>query len=57
MGKTPHRTVRVPDEVWVPAVALAAERGESVSQVVRDALVAYITQPPHESPAATGDDE
>ena len=42
MPATPHRTVRVPDEVWVPAVARAAERGETVSDVVRRALVEYL---------------
>lgn len=39
--KTPLRSVPVPDEIWKPAQAKAAERGESLSEVVRRALVRY----------------
>lgn len=39
---TPHRTVRVADDVWKPAVALAAERGETVTGVVTEALRRYV---------------
>jgi hypothetical protein len=38
---TPQRTVRIPDEVWVPAQEKAAERGETVSAVVVRALTEY----------------
>ena len=43
---TTLRNVRVPDEVWEPAKAAAAENGETVSDVVRRALVEYVTPPP-----------
>jgi hypothetical protein len=42
--KTPNRTVRV-GEVWEAARATADERGESVSNVVRAALEAYVRDP------------
>jgi hypothetical protein len=40
--KTPRRTVRVPDDVWLPAKDVAESRGESVSDVVRIALERYV---------------
>jgi hypothetical protein len=40
--KTPRRTVRVPDEVWLPAKAVAEERGESLSDVIRAGLERYV---------------
>ena len=40
-GHTPRRTVRVPDGVWQAAQAKAAERGDNLSDVIRDALVKY----------------
>lgn len=43
---TPLRNVRVSDEVWQPARERAAENGETVSDVVRRALVEYVTTPP-----------
>jgi hypothetical protein len=46
MPKTPHRTVRVPDEVWVPALRRAQEQGETLTDVVLRALREYITAPP-----------
>ncbi len=39
--KTPLRSFRIPDEVYKAAQAKAAERGESVSDVVRAALERY----------------
>lgn len=36
-----RRTIRCADEVWLPAKAEAAERGESLSEVIRQALVKY----------------
>jgi hypothetical protein len=38
---TPRRTVRISDEVWQAAQKRAAERDESVSEVIREALVKY----------------
>ncbi|GMA26175.1 hypothetical protein GCM10025864_39340 [Luteimicrobium album] len=43
---TALRNVRIPDEVWEPAKVAAAENGETVSDVVRRALVEYVTPPP-----------
>ena len=39
---TTHRTVRIEDGLWEKARALAAERGESLSDVIRDALRVYV---------------
>jgi hypothetical protein len=39
---TTRRSVRVPDDLWNAAVARAAERGETVSDVVRHALERYV---------------
>ena len=41
---TKRRSVRVEDEIWLPALAKAAEREESLSDIIRDALRAYIGQ-------------
>lgn len=38
---TARRTVRVSDEVWDAAMAVAEARGETLSDVIRDALIAY----------------
>jgi Arc/MetJ-type ribon-helix-helix transcriptional regulator len=35
----------VEDDIWVPALAIAAGRGENLSDIIRDALRAYIEQP------------
>lgn len=40
--KTPQRTVRVPDEVWLAAKEVADHRGESLSDVIRTALERYV---------------
>jgi predicted transcriptional regulator len=36
------RTVRVEDELWTEAQRVAAERGETLSDVIRDALARYV---------------
>ncbi|WP_404433156.1 hypothetical protein LG299_02355 [Microbacterium lacus] len=47
--RTPLRSIRIPDELWSAAQQIASERvnaGESaatVSDVVRDALHAYVS--------------
>ena len=38
----PIRTVRVPDDAWADARRVAAERGESVSAVIRRLLAEYV---------------
>jgi hypothetical protein len=39
---TIHRTVRVEDALWLPAMAKAKERGEKLSDIIRAALRAYL---------------
>jgi hypothetical protein len=36
--KTPGHTIRVPDDEWLPAKALAAKTGETMTDIVRRAL-------------------
>lgn len=38
------RTVRVPDDLWEEAQKVAAENGETVSDVIRRALEEYVQQ-------------
>jgi hypothetical protein len=40
---TPHRPIRVPEELWQAALAKAKERGETVNVVVRRALERYVS--------------
>jgi membrane protein implicated in regulation of membrane protease activity len=40
--RTPHRTIRIPDELWEAAKQAAAENGETVTVVVRRALRNYV---------------
>ena len=42
--KTPARGVRVPEELWRAALERAAARGETVSDVLRRALEAYVSE-------------
>jgi antitoxin component of RelBE/YafQ-DinJ toxin-antitoxin module len=42
MGKTPMRTIRISDELWTAALAVANANGVTVSDVVRNALTAYV---------------
>jgi len=39
--KTPHRTVRVPDEVWLPAKVKAVSEGSNLSEKIREWLIDY----------------
>lgn len=41
---TTHRTVRIDDGLWEEAKAVASERGENLSEVIRFALHAYVTE-------------
>lgn len=43
--KTPIKCFRIPDDLYRAAQAKAAERGESVSEVVRRALERYVKRP------------
>lgn len=38
---TPHRTVRIPDEVWQLALAAAAHEGTTVTAVIVSHLTEY----------------
>jgi antitoxin component of RelBE/YafQ-DinJ toxin-antitoxin module len=42
MGKTPMRTIRIADKLWTAALAVCAENGVTVSDVVRNALTVYV---------------
>jgi predicted HicB family RNase H-like nuclease len=42
--KTPHFTVRVPRDLWDAAKVVAASRGETLSDVVRDCLRDYVAR-------------
>ncbi len=40
--RTPLKSFRIPEDLYAAAQAKAAERGESVSEVVRKALERYV---------------
>lgn len=44
--KTPNRTIRVPDEVWRAAKRVAADRGETITDVIVRALKRYVRDHP-----------
>lgn len=44
-GKTPVRNARVPDEVWLPALAKAEAQGETGSDAVEHGLRMYSAEP------------
>lgn len=39
---TPNRTMRIPDEVWLEVQRIAADRGETVTDVTMRAFRRYI---------------
>lgn len=41
---TPNRAIRIPDELWYAALAVAAERGETLSDIIRDRLAGYVKE-------------
>lgn len=41
---TPARSIRIPDEVWEALRRRADERGETIADVVRRALRAYLRE-------------
>lgn len=41
---TPHHAVRIEDDLWKEAKAVAALNGETLSDVIRDALRRYVEQ-------------
>lgn len=42
--KTPHRTIRVDDDLWHAARDKARAEGRTVSDVIRDRLKRYVKQ-------------
>lgn len=38
---TTIRSVRVSDDVWIPAQTAAADNGDNLSEIIREALIAY----------------
>jgi antitoxin component of RelBE/YafQ-DinJ toxin-antitoxin module len=43
---TDRRTVRIAPEIWEAARAVAHERGETISDVIRRGLLGYIAEQP-----------
>ena len=41
--KTPQRSIRVADDIWLAAKAKAEAEGQTVSDVVRQALEEYLS--------------
>lgn len=44
-GTTPHRTFRCPDDPWLLAKAKATAEGRTLSEVLRDLLDQYVSEP------------
>lgn len=42
MANTTPRAVRIPDDLWIAALAKAQQREETVSDIIRLALERYI---------------
>lgn len=51
---TLHRTIRIDDDLWLPARAKAESDGIHLSDIIRDALRAYL-ECPSEGPNLTAD--
>jgi predicted DNA binding CopG/RHH family protein len=45
---TIHRTIRIDDALWTAAKAKADAEGVNLSEVIREALRAYIEDEPHD---------
>jgi hypothetical protein len=43
---TTHRTVRIEDGLWDAARKAATERGDNLSDIIRQALTSYINERP-----------
>lgn len=41
---TPQRAIRIPDELWHAALAVAIERGETLSDIIRERLAGYVKE-------------
>lgn len=49
--RTPHRNIRVPDNVWIPAKEKAEREGRNLSELIRDYLSGYINPGDGTTPA------
>ena len=49
---TPLRSVRIPDDLWQLALEVAEKNGETVSDVIRRALVEYVTTDSKSAPTS-----
>lgn len=56
-GKKPTRTARIEDELWDPALAIAEERGDSLSEMWRVALKRYVKKHTAAASQADGRDQ
>ena len=52
--RTPQRSIRISDEEWLAAQAVAERRGEDVSAVIRTALRRYVRRNQNAAPDADG---
>jgi predicted transcriptional regulator len=50
MPRDPLRNVRIPDDLWDRALAVARARGETLSQVIRAALERYVKRHEKDTP-------
>lgn len=44
---TPPRTAQIEDEYWLPALKIAKIRGETMSKVMRAAVIRYVARHRH----------
>ena len=49
--KTPHRTVRIAAELWTRTQTKAYAEGRSVTDVIREALERYVSEPSDRLPS------
>lgn len=49
-GKTPVRNLRVPEQIWGPALAKAKAEGRTLTEVITAYLRRYISTPPRRRP-------
>jgi predicted transcriptional regulator len=50
MPRDPIRNARIPDDLWDRALAVARTRGETLSAVIRAALVRYVKRHEKDTP-------
>lgn len=43
-GPTPLRNIRIPDDLWTAAKAVAGQRGETLTDVIQAALRRYVAE-------------